>query len=300
MTSHSGDSGDFDASGGSGDFGGSGGSDGSGGGALVLAPQYTSTRELLARAARRRGMDVVTLPARPTGDGTVSGGHYYGGPRYAARFGAGLGVALLEPADDWLPRLPFAFRRRDTVLTTLGEARRLDRPAFVKPPSDKSFRAAVHTDGGELPARADLPDGTPVQVAEVVAWSVEFRLFVLDGEVRAGSQYAVHGHLESAPLDGHRHRADVLSFARRLLDTCGDTLPSAVVVDVGLLRTERAASAEWAVVEANMAWFSNCYAADPDRVLDVVLRAAGPRERLSSRDRAFCRGASGRGRRRPH
>ncbi|MBC2879237.1 MULTISPECIES: ATP-grasp domain-containing protein [Streptomyces] len=258
-------------------------------GPLCLAPQYTSTRELLARAARSRGMDVVTLPARPTGDGTGPGGHYYGGPHYAARFGAGLGVALLEPADDWLPRLPFAFRRRNTVLTTLGAARRLDRPAFVKPPSDKSFRAAVHADGGGLPAAADLPDGTPVQIADVVEWAVEFRLFVLDGEVRTGSQYAVHGRLESAPLDGHRHRAAVLSFARRLLDACGDTLPSAVVVDVGLLRTERAPDAEWAVVEANMAWFSNCYAADPDRALDVVLRAAGPRERLSGRDRRFCR-----------
>ncbi|WP_312018654.1 ATP-grasp domain-containing protein [Streptomyces sp. I05A-00742] len=263
-----------------------------GSGFLALAPQYTSTRELLAHAARRRGMDVVTLPARPGADepGPGPGGHYYGGPRYAARFGAGLGVALLEPDDDWLPGLPFAYRRRKTVLTTLDAARGLDRPAFVKPPSDKSFRAAVHPDGSGLPTGADLPPETPVQIAEVVDWDVEFRLFVLDGEVRTGSQYAVHGRLEAAPLDGHRHRSAVLAFARRLLGACGDSLPSAVVVDVGLLRTDRAPDAEWAVVEANMAWFSNCYAADPDRALDVVLRAAGPRAGLAARDRRFCRG----------
>lgn len=38
-----------------------------------------------------------------------------------------------------------------------------------------------------------------------------------------------------------------------------------------------------------MAWFSTSYVADPDRVLDVVLRAAGPRHRLAVRDRAFNR-----------
>lgn len=43
----------------------------------------------------------------------------------------------------------------------------------------------------------------------------------------------------------------------------------------------------WAVVEANMAWFSHAYAADPARVLDVVLRAAGPHEHLRPRDLAF-------------
>ncbi|MET8833575.1 hypothetical protein ABZV78_06640 [Micromonospora sp. NPDC004540] len=43
------------------------------------------------------------------------------------------------------------------------------------------------------------------------------------------------------------------------------------------------------VVEANMAWFSTSYAANPDQVLDVVLRAAGPRHRLAPRDHAFTR-----------
>lgn len=38
------------------------------------------------------------------------------------------------------------------------------------------------------------------------------------------------------------------------------------------------------VIEANMAWFANCYAADPDRVLDVVLRAAGPLKNVAEPD----------------
>jgi hypothetical protein len=43
------------------------------------------------------------------------------------------------------------------------------------------------------------------------------------------------------------------------------------------------------VVEADMAWFSSGYAADPDRFLDFVLRAAGPRHRMTPRDRPFIR-----------
>lgn len=126
-------------------------------------------------------------------------------------------------------------------------------------------------------------------ISDVVTWEVEFRLFVLDGEVRTCSQYATFGRLDTAPLDGHRHRAAVLDFAEGLLGSLGDTLPSAVVVDVGLVTATEPGGAEgWAVVEANMAWFSNCYAADPGRALDVVLRSAGPPDRLAERDRPFC------------
>ncbi|MEU7283431.1 ATP-grasp domain-containing protein [Streptomyces sp. NPDC045431] len=260
-------------------------------GVLALSPQRTTTGELLSAAARRRSMRVEVLPAvGAAGLGGSGDVHYYGGPRFAAAVVDDLGIALLEPADGWLTALPYAYTLRRVVQATLGEARQLTRPAFVKPPSDKSFPAAVHADGSRLPygrPGEPAPD-TPVLVSDVVTWAVEFRLFILDGEVRTGSQYATFGRLDVAPLDGHRHRAAVLDFAAGLLAACGDTLPSAVVVDVGLVTAPDPGGAEgWAVVEANMAWFSNCYAADPDRVLDVVLRSAGPRTRLAASDRAW-------------
>jgi hypothetical protein len=61
-----------------------------------------------------------------------------------------------------------------------------------------------------------------------------------------------------------------------------------VVVDVGVIVAEDG-TRELAVVEANEAWFSNCYAADPARVLDVVLRSALPAAEVRTRDRAFVR-----------
>ncbi|MFJ5551161.1 ATP-grasp domain-containing protein [Streptomyces sp. NPDC093225] len=261
-------------------------------GFLALAPQYTTTSELLSTAAHRRGMAVEVLPAHD-GAGTVagrSGGHYYGGPVFAARVVDALEVALLEPADDWLTTLPHEYTGRSIAMATLGEARRLTRPAFVKPPTDKSFPAAVYASGRHLPTRPELSADVPVQISDVVTWATEFRLYVLDGEVRTGSQYATFGRLHAEPLDGHRHEDAALAFADDFLATCGDGLPSAVVVDIGLVSApEHGAADRWAVVEANMAWFSNSYAADPDRALDVVLRSAGPRTRAAERDRRFCR-----------
>ncbi|XMN05447.1 ATP-grasp domain-containing protein [Streptomyces griseobrunneus] len=201
-------------------------------GFLALAPHRSTTAALPADAARRRSMEVTVLPV-----GTVPDryrercdGHYYGGPRFAARVARPLGVALLEPDDGWLDALPYAFTGRRIRRLPLSEARRLPGPLFAKPPTDKSFPAAVFGSGAELPPAAGDP---LVQVGSVVTWAEEFRLFLLDGEIRTGSRYAVHGLLDAAPLAGHPQESAVRAFARRLTASCGATLPGAVVVDVG-------------------------------------------------------------------
>jgi hypothetical protein len=260
---------------------------------LMLPPRPDSTAEALAAAAQRRGMAVErcsedAAPARLRG---AAGGHLYGGPTFAAALSAELDLALLEPADDWLPRLPAEYLRRDVELTSLGEARWSRTPMFVKQPRDKDLPAGVYADGSRLPSTDRLAADTPVLVGEIVTFVVEYRLFVLDATVHAVSRYATFGRLDPAPLDSDAHKPAVLDFAAGLLSSCADSLPSAVVVDVGLTSNADRGDEHWAVVEANMAWFSNCYAADTDRVLDVVLRAAGPRHRLSVRDHVFVRAA---------
>ncbi|MCX4750542.1 hypothetical protein OG455_34380 [Kitasatospora sp. NBC_01287] len=40
---------------------------------------------------------------------------------------------------------------------------------------------------------------------------------------------------------------------------------------------------------ANMPWFAHGYAADPDAVRDVVLRATGPHGQVAARDQQFIR-----------
>ncbi|GAA3393200.1 ATP-grasp domain-containing protein [Streptomyces roseoviridis] len=255
---------------------------------LLISAQRTSTALLLAEAAGRRGLVTRVLDGPPE---TVvrpdEAPHWYGGPLLAdkvvARLGAGrLGLGLLEPSGGWLAELPRDFTGRRVSLTTLAAARReLARPAFVKPPVDKSFPPAVYEDGGRLPG--DLPGDTPVLVSDPVTFAAEYRLFVLDGRVVTASRYLSYGLLDPGPPV-----PDALRFGAELLAAAGGSLPSAVVVDVGL--TEEAG---WAVVEANMAWFAHCYAADPAAVLDVVLRAAGPLGRVRERDRSFLRVGSG-------
>ncbi|MFE9461975.1 ATP-grasp domain-containing protein [Streptomyces californicus] len=265
----------------------------SGRGLLALAPHRSGTATLLSEAARRRGMEVAVLPA-----GSVPGryrgredAHYYGGPRFAARAAGPLGVALLEPHDGWLDALPAAFTGRAVSRVPLSEARRRTGPFFAKPPTDKSFPAAVHRDGSTLPPPPPGSGDPLVQVSEVVDWEEEFRIFLLDGEIRTGSRYARHGRLDPAPLAGHCGEAAVRAFVRELTAECGHTLPGGVVVDVGRMRAPGRA-AVWAVVEANMAWFSTVYAADPGLALDVVLRSAGPAALLGERDRPFRRACS--------
>nr|WP_237536734.1 ATP-grasp domain-containing protein [Streptomyces sp. SID5785] len=241
----------------------------------------------MAGAARRRGMRVETFGTWRTPDEWRGrpGASLYAGPLFADAVGRELGLGLLEAAPGWLAGLPVELTGRDVELTTVAEARRLRRPAFVKPPNDKSFPARVYPDGSGLPGPDAVDDETPVLVSDIVAFDVEYRLFLLDATVRTASRYARHGDLDVAPLDGADPlRDEVLRFAARLPAT---GLPSAIVVDVGRL----ARGGGWAVVEANAAWASGHYACDPDGVLDVVLRAAAPVDHVGPRDAPFLRAA---------
>ncbi|MFI5653892.1 ATP-grasp domain-containing protein [Streptomyces anulatus] len=261
---------------------------------LVLPPRLTASARTLRATALRRGLRIVeaTASAVPEGLGsprwaegigcTGSDGHavhLHAGPSFADVVAPALGIALLEAPADWLARLPRALTQRDIRATTIGEAYRLRRPAFVKSPNDKSISALVYADGSRLPGPDAVDPATVVLVSDVMTFSVEYRLHLLDGAVHAAGQYAEAGRLRVGPPDG-----DALAFGRDVLAAAGETLPSAIVVDVG-----RDDEGRWAVIEANAAWASGCYSADPDRALETVLRAAGPATALSPPDLDFVR-----------
>lgn len=249
---------------------------------LVLPPRLTASAEAVRDAARRRGLRTVQLPTFAVPDG-LRAAHLHAGPGFADAVAPALGIALLQAPADWLARLPRAFTRRQIDAVPIQEAYALRRPAFVKSPNDKGIRALVYTDGSRLPGPDEVDPRTPVLVSDVVEFTDEYRLHLLDGAVHTGSRYAEGGRLSLGPLpDG------AAAFAEELLAECGATLPSAVVVDVGRV------GGRWAVIEANAAWASGVYTADPDRALDVVLRAAGPATALTARDRPFVRVPEGR------
>ncbi|MER5896494.1 ATP-grasp domain-containing protein [Streptomyces sp. NPDC001876] len=247
---------------------------------LVLPPRLTASARTLGDTARRRGLPTVQLPDFDVPEGLRGGGaHLHAGPSFADAVAPALGIAPLEAPADWLAQLPVAFTLREIRAVPIREAYGLRRPAFVKSPNDKSIPALVYADGARLPGPDAVDPGTVVLVSDVIVFAAEYRLYVLDGHVVCGSRYAEGGRFRPAPLS-----AGALAFGADLLAAAGHTLPSAIVVDAGTTDAGR-----WAVIEANAAWASGCYASDPDRALDVVLRAAGPVGRLTERDRAFVR-----------
>ncbi|WHT18255.1 ATP-grasp domain-containing protein [Crossiella sp. CA-258035] len=251
--------------------------------ALVMPPRVRATSQPLVAAAEARGLPVITP------DQAVPGHcHYYGGPGVADTLA--LDLALLEPPDSWLPSLPEELTARRITATTLGGTR-LTAPAFVKPPSAKHLPPRVYRDQADLTAAAaGLPPETPLLLSEVTAFAAEYRLYLLDGEIHTGSRYLTWGNLDPARLAGDPETPRVLDFAKALLAGHADTLPSAVVLDIGLTGPPADPRRRPAVVEANLAWFTEPYQSDPDRALEVILRAAGPRAELRGRDARFVRG----------
>lgn len=248
---------------------------------LTVAPAEVGRANWIVDAACRRGL----LVAGPD----VAGERYYwGGPKWAAANADVLGVGLLEPHDAWLSELAPQWLCRSVQLMTLGAARQAGR-AFIKPPSSKDFPARVYADSADLASATDgLPLDMLVLVSERVEFAAEYRLFVLDGRVRTGSRYATWGALDPGTLLTSE-AARVVSRVEAMLQDVGDTLPCAVVIDAGLLGSSVDPRRDVAIVEANMAWFAQPYWSEPDRVLDVVMRAAGPKDRVSDNDLRFVR-----------
>ncbi|WP_330300025.1 ATP-grasp domain-containing protein [Streptomyces sp. NBC_00503] len=242
---------------------------------LLLPPRLTASAARLRDAAHARGLATVRLDTFAVPEG-LRAAHLHAGPRFADAVAAGLEIGLLEAPSDWLARLPRQLTGREIRLMTLREAYGLRRPVFVKSPNDKEIPALVYADGSRLPGPDAVDPRTEVLVSDVVRFTAEYRLFLLDGAVRTASRYAEDGRLSLGPVS-----ADALAFAAGLPFS---TLPSAIVVDVGF-----ADGGGWSVIEANAAWASGTYDCDPGRALDVVLRAARPRSAMEPRDLEFLR-----------
>lgn len=237
---------------------------------LFLTPRYTDDSQLLWRAAGRAGWQVERVHGwRLTEDLlNVPDPVLYVEALVAPMLAEQLDLQLDEPPVDWLPCLPEHYRKRQVYATTLAAARSLDRPAFIKPPNDKSFEAKVYL-GRELPTEYE-PE-MPVLVAEVVRWRKEFRTFILDREIRAVSVYLRDGELQRANDFAHDddEERELRAFLEPLLADPAVQLDRTAVIDVGVIEGRG-----WAVVEQNCAWGAGIYGCDPAAVLEV-LRHAG-------------------------
>jgi hypothetical protein len=256
---------------------------------LVLSHRYSPDSNALFAAALAAGWDVERLRSFRCPEGLAERDPvFYGETLLADAIAGDLGIALLEPSADWLPRLPERHRRRDVRLMTLSEALAIRERAFVKPTDEKCFPARVYADGAAIDPDPVLPQDLPVLVSEPVVFEVEFRFFVLEREAAARSPYIRGGEIaRSAAGDWEADASEIEAASasiHALLTDPDVELPAAVVVDVG-----RMAGRGWGVVEANAAWASGLCGCDPARVLPVLRRAAVPRGGASKADQRWVR-----------
>ncbi len=237
---------------------------------LILTTRFSADSQALWRAAVRRGWDVRRLSGwRVPGDlKSATEPVIYAEAIVAPVIAEQFGIELLDPPLDWLARLPEEYRKRDIRLSTLGEARKSLDPIFVKPPNDIIFPAHVYH-GQALPAH--LPEETPVLLAEIVEWEVEFRCFVQDRRMLTYSIYLRGGELqdESGYASSEEEIQQVLAFVSTLLADRRVEFLDATAMDVGII-----AGRGWAVVEQNSPWGAGIYGCEPDAVLTILHRSS--------------------------
>ena len=247
---------------------------------LLLAPVFNDDSEAVRQAANRCGWQVVPIHGWDAPRGLASPKLAYYGflrPLFATILLDALGHVLLEAPLDWLATLPYVYRQREVGFTTLAAARQQTTPAFVKPAEDKQFPAQVYASGALLPDEPAVPNALPVLVAEPVEWTVEYRCFVLEGQVVALSPYRRRGQVLRAFTARPAEITAARRFAQSLL--AEESLPPAVVLDVGEIPGRG-----WAAVEANPTWAAALYGCDAAQVLPVLQRACVPAAQLTTED----------------
>lgn len=256
---------------------------------LVLSHRYSSDSNALFAAALASGWDVERLHSFQCPEGLAAREPvFYGETLLADAIAADLGIALLEPTADWLPRLPARYRLRDIRLMTLEEAVRLPERVFVKPTDEKCFPARVYERGAAIDPDPMIDRDLPVLVSEPVVFDIEFRFFVVERTIAAFSPYIRNGAIaRDAGGDWAASESEIDAATQSMTALLADSdveLPPAVVVDVGHM-----VGRGWGVVEANPAWASGLCGADPRGVLSVLRRATVARGHVMASDAKWVR-----------
>ena len=232
------------------------------------------------------GLDLPAL------DGTA----FWASWSWALRLRAsGVDHPFLSPGPHWLPTVPEKFLHRKVWSGTLD-----DMP--YQGPVHTFYKLAEHKHTG-VPAAVYLGRGAFRRTAlkafstaavgslhyigsEPVEFVREYRCFIAHGEVTAASFYkaALPGigdgtveitwdAYESAAAGNYPagSTAEAAAFAAEVVTSMGDDQPPGYVLDVGMDETGR-----WSVIEANAAWSSNIYHADPAGVIASILASQEP------------------------
>ncbi|WP_395737581.1 ATP-grasp domain-containing protein [Prosthecobacter sp.] len=210
----------------------------------------------------------------------------YGEPLFAEAVADQLELVLLEPAIDWLTSVPRKYLSRQIDFMTLGEARLLDSPAFVKPADGKIFDPKVYASGRDLPSSDHVDQDIPVLRSGIMDFRLEVRCFILDRRITTMSPYWREGELARSADDRwpflDHEEAEARTFAESILSDTTVALPPACTLDVG-----RTHQGTWAVIEANPCWGAGLYGCNPSRVLRTIQATIIPRSEITDSHRLW-------------
>lgn len=245
---------------------------------VILAPRITDDSVSIWRTCLELGWKPTRLAGWRVPDEliqSIQGGEdivIYGEPLFAEAVADQLGLVLLEPAIDWLTTIPSEHLSREIKLMTLGEARAMTSPAFVKPADGKIFEPKVYKTGADLPTEEHVDASIPVLHSGIMDFRLEVRCFIRGRETMTLSPYWRNDDLATDDAGGwtfhSREEEPARTFAQRILDDSRVELPPACTLDIGL-----DASGTWAVIEANPCWGAGLYGCDPAAVLGAIRTA---------------------------
>lgn len=239
---------------------------------VILGPRITDDSVSIWRTCLAMGWEAVRFQGwrAPEGlDPETREIAIYGEPLFAEAVCDQLGLVLLEPSIDWLTKIPREYLLRDIGIMTLGEARSMDSPAFVKPADGKIFEPKVYVSGDSLPTEEHVDASIPVLRSGIMDFRLEVRCFVRARSIVTLSPYWRDGDLAQDAeggwsfLDGEEMAAR--EFAGRVLDDPRVELPPGCTLDVG-----RDADGHWTIIEANPCWGAGLYGCDSAEVLKTI------------------------------
>lgn len=242
---------------------------------LILSKRYSSESQILYHAALNNGWRVWRFVSRDipdwVRDNNVS---IYCETAFADYLAAELKVEFVTPRDSILAELPFEFVKRNIEFTTYKNFKEPGARKFIKPADYKYFPAGIYDHSKDIPAFSSCQDDDAILISDVVRFISEYRIFVMNNEIQTGSIYIEDSEFVGDKVNKMNLNSSLLGFAKEIVDSLINIMPSSYVLDIGKLDT-----GEYAVIEFNPVWASGFYDSDPDKVL-LCIQAGSKRALL--------------------
>ncbi|WP_292008831.1 ATP-grasp domain-containing protein [Chryseobacterium sp.] len=235
---------------------------------IALSPMYTEDSNLLKKASINSPYELSRFNAKwnvpEEFRADVIG--VYGEDIYAEIVSEQCGLTLLKPQDNWLANISEKFTKRKISYGLLKDYIQKEN-IFIKCSDFKSFKAGVYKKVTDIHGFDSLDQNATVFISEVVEWQLEVRCFVFNNEIKTFSSYWRNNTFDTSSLSENEQQG-LLNFFKDFIQQYADTLPTAIVLDFGIIKDKG-----WALIEANPAWCSGLYACDPEKALEVIAKS---------------------------